>query len=71
MMRVEVNGQPKETEARTLGALWEAETEVLAPPSRRGFAVALNGEVVRAPLWDQTVLNEGDRVEIIRTFAGG
>lgn len=71
MMRVEVNGQAKETQARTLAALWEAETEDLAPPSRRGFAVALNGEVVRAPAWDETVLCEGDKIEIIRTFAGG
>ena len=70
-MRVDVNGQPKDTQARTIGALWAAETEPLAPPSRRGFAVALNGEVVRASDWDRTALSEGDRVEIIRAFAGG
>lgn len=70
-MRVEVNGQDKDVAARTLAALWEAETRDLAPPSRRGFAVALNGEVVRAPDWDGTILREGDRIEIIRAFAGG
>ena len=71
MMRVEVNGQAKDTEAHTLAALWQVETEPLEPPSRRGFAVALNGEIVRAPDWDGTVLSEGDRIEIIRSFAGG
>lgn len=70
-MRVEVNGQNKSVEARNLAALWEAETRDLAPPSRRGFAMALNGALVRAPDWDGTVLNEGDRIEIIRAFAGG
>ena len=39
--------------------------------SRRGFAIALNGEVVRAARWDETDVSEGDRVEIIRAVAGG
>ena len=70
-MRLTVNGEGRDTEVRDLGALWAAETEALEPPSRRGFAIALNGEVVRAARWDETPLNEGDRVEIIRAVAGG
>lgn len=70
-MRLMVNGEDRQTEARNLAALWSAETEHLAPPSRRGFAIALNGEVVRAARWDETEINEGDRVEIIRAVAGG
>ena len=75
-MRLVVNGEDRDTEARTLAALWAVETEHLgieedAPPSRRGFALALNGEVVRAARWDETRVNEGDRVEIIRAVAGG
>lgn len=70
-MKLVVNGEDRDTGARTLAALWAAETEHLAPPSRRGFAVALNGEVVRAARWDETAVNEGDRVEIIRAVAGG
>jgi sulfur carrier protein len=66
-----VNGEARDTQARTLAALWAAETEHLAPNSRRGFAIALNGEVVRAARWDETVVGEGDRVEIIRAVAGG
>ena len=70
-MKIVVNGEGKATELRTLAALWTAETEHLEPPSRRGFAVALNGEVVRARFWDETMLKDGDRVEIIRAMAGG
>ena len=70
-MKLLVNGEARDTEARNLAALWAAETAHLEPPSRRGFAVALNGEVVRAVLWDGTAVNEGDRVEIIRAVAGG
>ena len=70
-MRLTVNGETRETEARTLAALWAAETAHLEPPSRRGFAIALNGEVVRAARWDETDVDEGDRVEIIRAVAGG
>ena len=67
-MRLVVNGEDRDTEARTLAA---TETEHLAPPSRRGFAIALNGDVVRAARWDETTINDGDRVEIIRAVAGG
>ncbi len=70
-MRLTVNGEARDTETRTLAALWAAETEPLEPTSSRGFAIALNGEVVRAALWDDTIVNEGDRVEIIRAVAGG
>ncbi len=70
-MRLTVNGEARDTGVRTLAALWAAETEQLEPASRRGFAIALNGEVVRAARWDDTDVNEGDRVEIIRAVAGG
>lgn len=70
-MLIVVNGETKVCESGNLGTLWRHETEHLAPPSRRGFAMALNGEVVREPAWNGTDLKDGDRVEIIRAFAGG
>lgn len=70
-MRIEVNGTQRDTEASTLAALWDAETKDLGLTSRKGFAIARNGEVVRAPAWEKTRLVEGDRVEIIRAMAGG
>ena len=70
-MKITVNGEDRVTDAPTLGALWAAETEHLELTSRRGFAMARNGEVVRASGWDLTALQDGDRVEIIRAMAGG
>lgn len=80
-MNIVVNGEDRRTEARTLAALWATEVEDLAtehlatehlePRPRRGFAIALNGEVVRSQAWDETRIGEGDRVEIIRAMAGG
>ena len=74
-MNIRVNGEARRTEAATLAALWTVETEHLrvdgAPWSRRGFAIALNGAVIRAARWDDTQVNEGDSVEIIRAVAGG
>jgi sulfur carrier protein len=40
-------------------------------PSRRGIAVARNGEVVPRSRWDETRLVEGDRIEIVTAAAGG
>ena len=71
MIQINVNGEARETTAPTLAALWNAETEPLGLSSRKGFAIALNGQVVRAPAWDDTVLADGDRIEIIRAMAGG
>ena len=70
-MKIKVNGEDRVTDAQTLGALWSAETEHLDLASRQGFAMARNGEVVRATGWDLTALEDGDRVEIIRAMAGG
>ncbi len=70
-MKLTVNGEDRVTDVRTLADLWAAETEHLEPPSRRGFAIARNGEVVRAAQWDETPIADGDRVEIIRAVAGG
>ena len=55
-----------------MAPLGEAETgSGETPVSRRGFAIALNGEVVKGQLWDETEINPGDRIEIIRAMAGG
>ena len=47
------------------------ETAQLDLPDPKGFAIALNGEVVRRDAWAATALNDGDRVEIIRAMSGG
>ena len=71
-MRLSVNGEPRESEARNLDALWQAEAEAQGlDATPHGVAIALNGAVVRRRDWSATVLGEGDRVEIVRAMQGG
>ena len=39
--------------------------------SRRGVAVAVNGEVVPRSSWHETELSDGDEVEIVHAVQGG
>jgi sulfur carrier protein len=66
-MKVVVNGEPFEHrgEARLPVVL---EAYGVAPGAR--VAVVVNDEVVPQARRDETVLSEGDRVEVL-TFAGG
>ena len=70
-MRLNVNGEERVIACRDLAELWRAETAELDLPSPKGFAIALNGAVVRRDAWASTSLNDGDRVEIIRAMQGG
>ena len=70
-MRLNVNGEERMSACRDLAELWRAETAELALPNPKGFAIALNGAVVRRDAWASTPLAEGDRVEIIRAMQGG
>ena len=42
-----------------------------APESRRGVAVAVDGEVVPRGAWDFTPLREGQSVEVLQAVQGG
>ena len=42
-----------------------------ADPYRRGFAAALNGEVVPRSQWASTALHDGDRIEVLTVAQGG
>lgn len=70
-MKLLVNGEPRDCEATTLDALWRQETADLDLPGPQGFAIALNGAVVRQRDWAGTALSDGDRVEIVRAMQGG
>jgi thiamine biosynthesis protein ThiS len=66
-MRIELNGEPSElSEQTTVGHLLEQQDL-----DRPGVAVAVNREVIRRADWTQTVLRNGDRVEIIHAVQGG
>jgi len=66
-----INGKGRETAAATLAELWREETEELNLESPQGYAIALNGAVVRKDRWQSATLADGDRVEIIRAMQGG
>ena len=70
-MRLNVNGEERVCAYGDLATLWRAETAQLDLPNPKGFAIALNGAVVRRDAWASTPLNDGDRVEIIRAMQGG
>jgi len=70
-MKLTVNGQPRDCAATNLAELWRDETADLEISEPRGFAISLNGAVVRRVAWPTTAVREGDTVEIIRAMSGG
>ena len=66
-MQILVNGQPKDIpEAQDVRAL------VLSLGlNPEGVAVALNAEVIPRSRQAQTLLTEGDKIEVIRAVGGG
>ena len=66
-MQIQLNGENHElAETRTLEELVR---ELSLTPQR--VAIELNRNVVRRDQWAQTILNEGDRVEIVHFVGGG
>jgi sulfur carrier protein len=70
-MRVTVNGKARDCDAANLAELWREETAELQIDEPRGFAISLNGAVVRRAAWPVTAVRDGDAVEIIRAMSGG
>lgn len=67
-MRVQVNGEERETAGLTVGDLLR---ELGIDATQRGCAVAVNESVAPRAAWDRTALREDDRVEVIRAVQGG
>ena len=66
-MNITVNGLSEPlVDGTTLAALISARA---LPPS--GIAAAVNGDVVRAAIWAETVLADRDVVEIVTARQGG
>jgi sulfur carrier protein len=70
-MKVTVNGMERDCTASTLAELWRAETADLDLAEPRGFAISLNGAVVRRAAWATTAMHAGDVIEMIRAVSGG
>jgi sulfur carrier protein len=68
-MIVHLNGSPKEVaDGATVGTLVD---ELEVERARRGVAVAVGGEVVPRAEWDELVLSDGARVEVVHAVQGG
>lgn len=66
-MQILVNGQPKD-----IPAAQDVRALVLSLGlNPEGVAVALNAEVVPRSRQAQTLLTEGDKIEVIRAVGGG
>ncbi len=65
-MRIEVNGEPRDTEATTILGLVQ---ELALDP--RKVAVERNLEIVPRSLHAATALAEGDRIELVQFVGGG
>jgi sulfur carrier protein len=64
---VEVNGESRDVpDSLTLTEFIE---HLALAPER--LAIELNRQVVRRTLWPQTILKEGDRIEIVHFVGGG
>jgi thiamine biosynthesis protein ThiS len=66
-LRVQINGEIRELPEQL--TLSELATELALVPER--LAIELNREVVRRALWPETMLREGDQVEIVHFVGGG
>ena len=67
-MNLTVNGKKEQIEKiEKLGDLLKE----LKIGEEKGFAIAINEEVVFRNSWQQATLKDGDRVEIIRATQGG
>jgi sulfur carrier protein len=67
-MRIELNGRAVEIahEATVADAVAASAAE-----TRRGVAVAVEGEVVPRSEWDTTPLRDGQQVEVLHAVQGG
>lgn len=70
-MNLIINGEPRESTSTNLIDLWRQETQDLNLDSPKGYAMALNGALIRKDQWQSTILADGDRVEIVRAMQGG
>lgn len=70
-MMLIINGKARESASTNVAELWREETSELNLPDPKGYAIALNGAVIRKDRWPSTALSDGDRIEILRAMQGG
>ena len=68
IVRIQINGEPREIPQRSLSLNQLLETLSL-PPQR--IAVELNKTIVPRRHWEETILKDGDQIEIVHFVGGG
>jgi thiamine biosynthesis protein ThiS len=66
-VHIHVNGESREFSARL--SLQQLMSEMELPHDR--VAIELNHDVIRRAQWPETILNDGDRIEIVHFVGGG
>ena len=66
-MRVKVNGKAVEVKENT--SLWDFVLTYRAQPE--GLIAELNQSVVKRDVWTETVLTDGDQLELVSLVGGG
>jgi sulfur carrier protein len=70
VLEVTLNGQPRSFDALTSGAALDAFVAALELQGDR-VAVELNGEIVARSQWVETLVNSGDKLEVVHFVGGG
>jgi sulfur carrier protein len=66
-MRIEINGRAREIDGpQSVGEIVDGEVA-----DRRGVAVAVDGEVLPRTAWDDSLVTDGTRLEIVGAVQGG
>ena len=66
-MEITINGKPQRATSR----LSLAQAVALLTNAKTGVAAAVNGDVIRRDVWDETQLSDGDEVEVLTAVQGG
>jgi sulfur carrier protein len=69
-MKLQINGEHRDFASPAAPFTLAALVEILGMKSDR-VAVELNRDIVPRDRWAQTVLNEGDRLEVVHFVGGG
>jgi sulfur carrier protein len=69
-MKLQINGEQREIEKPSETLTLQSLVEILGMKPDR-VAVELNHDIVPRNLWSETMLNDGDRLEVVHFVGGG
>ncbi len=69
-MRIRVNGEEKNIELEKEKALLSSTLELLGYKSNT-VVVEVNNLIINSKKWDNEIIKEGDRIEIVSIVGGG